>query len=209
MKPSPHLFTASAAALVGALLLSACASDAPPPRSVALQSLQAMPAAAMAPQAAGSSSSKASVVVDRVILPDLIRRNHLLERIAAGEVHYRDVARWAEPLSEAVPRVLADDLSALLGRSVTLSKLRPQASTSDPAWLLWLDVRSLEADGQGRVTLEAHWSWLREGKPEVRWQQGRFEASASSRDPERIAYAHSQVLQQLAQAVAAELARQP
>ncbi|MEL4181481.1 PqiC family protein [Roseateles sp. PN1] len=206
MKPSPHHFAASAAALVGALLLSACASDAPPPRSVALQSLQAMPPAT---QVANSSASKASVVVDRVILPDLIRRNHLLERIAAGEVHYRDVARWAEPLSEAVPRVLADDLSALLGRSVTLSKLRPQASTSDPAWLLWLDVRSLEADGQGRVTLEAHWSWLREGKPEVRWQQGRFEASASSRDPERIAYAHSQVLQQLAQAMAAELARQP
>lgn len=206
MKPSPHHFAASAAALVGALLLSACASDAPQPRSIALQSLQAMPPATQVPN---SSASKASVVVDRVILPDLIRRNPLLERIAAGEVHYREVARWAEPLTEAVPRVLADDLSALLGRSVTLSKLRPQPSTSDPAWLLWLDVRSLEADGQGRVTLEAHWSWLREGKPEVRWQQGRFEASASSRDPERIAYAHSQVLQQLAQAMAAELARQP
>nr|WP_295077525.1 PqiC family protein [uncultured Roseateles sp.] len=201
--PSPHSFAASAAALVAALLLSACASDVPPPRSVALQ---AMPPAA---PVASNSASKASIVVDRVILPDLIKRNPLLERIAAGEVHYRDAARWAEPLSEAVPRVLADDLSALLGRSVTLSKLRPQPSQSDPAWLLWLDVRSLEADSQGRVTLEAHWSWLREGKPEVRWQQGRFEASASSRDPERIAYAHSQVLQQLAQAVAAELARHP
>jgi len=181
-----------------AALLGACASDAPATRSLLLQAqaMQPMP---------GLPNITASVVVDRVILPDYVKRNPLLERIAPGELNYRDSARWAEPLGEALPRVLADDLSALLGRSVTLTKLRPQANAADPAWLLWLDVRRLEADAQGQVLLEAHWSWLREGQGEKPWQHGVFRAQASSRDPERVAQAHSQVLADLATAVAGSL----
>lgn len=181
-----------------AALLGACASDTPAPRSLVLQA-QSLPALS------GLPAISASIVVDRVILPDYVKRNPLLERIAPGELNYRDSARWAEPMGEALPRVLADDLSALLGRSVTLTKLRPQANAADPAWLLWLDVRRLEADAQGQVLLEAHWSWLREGQGEKPWQHGVFQAQASSRDPERVAQAHSQVLADLARAVAGGL----
>ncbi|MBB4846249.1 putative lipoprotein YmbA [Paucibacter oligotrophus] len=187
-------------AMLAAALLGACASDAPAPRSLVLQA-QPLEVLATLPRLS------ASVVVDRVILPDYVKRNPLLERIAPGELNYRDSARWAEPLGEALPRVLADDLSALLGRSVTLTKLRPQANAADPAWLLWVDVRRLEADAQGQVLLEAHWSWLREGQGEKPWQHGVFQAQASSRDPERIALAHSQVLAELARAVAGGLAQ--
>ncbi|MDC8785881.1 PqiC family protein [Roseateles koreensis] len=195
--------------LVLPLLLAACASEVPAPRTLALQAIPGkLPAAAGAASAAmAPNPASVDVVVDRVILPDLIKRNTLLERIAPGEVVYHDAARWAEPLSEALPRVLADDLSTRLSRSVGLNKLRPLSNTAAPAWLLWVDVRRLEVDPQGQVTLVALWTWQREGTSNTHWQQGHFTATASSRDPERVAYAHSQVLSEFAQAIATGFAQ--
>ena len=104
-----------------------------------------------------------------------------------------------------MPRVLADDLSTLLARPVSFGKLRPTANANQPAWLLWLDVRRLEANTEGEVILQAHWTWQREGQAERPWHQGQFQAQAISRDPEHIAQAHGQVVAELAQAIAQDL----
>ena len=180
-------------------LMASCASDAPQPRSIVLQAMgQPTPGAAVLPP-------EVVVVVDRVILPDYLKRNALIERLANNELIYHETVRWAEPLTEAVPRDLADELSSLFARSVTTARLRSDGGVPQNTRLLWVDVRRLDADRQGVTTLDAHYTWMREGQAVTPWRRGQYIAQSVSTDPQHVAAAHSQVLQALAKDAAQSL----
>jgi len=144
--------------LLAATALAGCATrDAPPRRLYALTGSPPLPA-----DAKPGKDGRAWVLSPQIALPELLDRDEIL--VAEGSAGLRPwpEARWAEPLREALPRVLAEDLWRL--RQPYPVALGAGAPASDGAESLRLVVQVDEwlarADGAGlKLTLRARWRW--------------------------------------------------
>jgi uncharacterized lipoprotein YmbA len=128
--------------LVMALALVGCAS-APPERLYRLSS----------GAVAGAGSSARSLVVTAT-LPDEIDRPQLVVRTGANRVALLEQQRWAEPLREGIPRVVAEDLGKLLGTHQVSNR---DAVIRQPDCRVTLDVRRFDAQPGRAVDVEALW----------------------------------------------------
>jgi hypothetical protein len=140
--------------LAAALLLAACAGPALPPAQ-----WWRLPAEATPPLAAAAASSpQVWQLVGGVPLPGHLERDALLVPGAAGggALQPLGAARWAEPLRDAVPRLLRHDLARALGAPLWTAPLPPgvQPTRQLRVELLAFDV----APGARGVTVQARYS---------------------------------------------------
>ena len=105
--PALHL---SALAVAGAVLLTACASPSPPP---ALYQLRGAPPVPVQPV----PGTQVLQLLQPVALPEALQRDSLLLPQGQAGLQALPGHRWAEPLADAVPRLLRQDLAALLGEA--------------------------------------------------------------------------------------------
>jgi uncharacterized protein len=112
LKPTPvlHIVALSMASLLIASLLAACASPAPPPALYQLRSAPPVPVQAV-------PGPQVLQLLMPVALPEALQRDSVL--LPQGQAGLQALAghRWAEPLADAVPRLLRQDLAALLGEA--------------------------------------------------------------------------------------------
>lgn len=144
MKRSLALF-----ALASSALLCSCAS----PRE-RLYTLVAPEPPSVVP------SPTLHIVLGPVTLPDAVDRPQLVVRQSATRLVALEQERWAEPLREAVPRVLAESIARRL-RSASVTTSTSGVSIV-PDVRIAVEVRRLEAIPGEAVIVEAHW-WLRSG----------------------------------------------
>ena len=118
----------SPASLILAALTLAVAgcSSTPATRFYSLASIA--PAAPESPRPAGQGLA---VAVGTVTLPAYLDRPQVVTRPGVYAVHLAEFDRWSEPLQDMVPRVIAENLSVLLGSDqVYLSpRRRPNQDT--------------------------------------------------------------------------------
>jgi len=142
--------------LLAATALAGCATrDTPPRRLYALTGTSPLPADAKAGQ-----DGRAWVLSPHIALPELLDREEIL--VAEGSAGLRPwpESRWAEPLREALPRVLAEDLWRLrqpypvaLGKQNTPDGESLRLVVQVDEWLA-------RADGGGlKLMLRARWHW--------------------------------------------------
>jgi len=135
--PAPS--TAAALALCAGALLSACGSSPPPPPYLHLAPDDQLPGPwpqAAAPGPAGglplaSATARAATQAWRLLppvsLPAALDREAVMVATAPGQwVHWQGL-RWSEPLRDALPRVLATELSAARGAPVWSARAWPDA----------------------------------------------------------------------------------
>lgn len=126
------------------------------------------PAPAPVQQAAGEQVE----AVLRVRVPDYLDRPQIVSRSGANELEISDTDRWAEPLSESIPRVLAENLShALPGARVVV----PQDAHGQKIryeYLVALDA--YEPDGNGSAIMRGHWQ-LRDNRNNKIVAEGRLD----------------------------------
>jgi len=113
--------------------------------------------------------------------------------------------RWAEPLRDAVPRLLRGDLAQALGAPLWLAPLPPGVR---PTRQLRLELLALDVGADGRsVALHARWSVADASGARVpRLGEAALRVPAAGSDGAALATAHRQALQQLAQRIAAAAA---
>jgi len=141
MKSAAHLVCLALLTTLGA-----CAS-APPARYVTL-------ADDRAPQA-GTATTPAIAVV-RANVPELIDRPQLVLRQDPNHVVLSDQYRWAEPLRQAIPRLIAQDLGQILN-SRRVAAVLPEDAGFPLDYKLTLEVQQLDAlVGQG-VDVDVLW----------------------------------------------------
>ncbi|MDP2005662.1 MAG: PqiC family protein [Rubrivivax sp.] len=192
------------AAGLSVVWLAGCASPLP-----ALQwvRLPAEPAQRAAPVAASpASASTVWQLMAPVGLPGHLDRDALLLPQGRAGLQPLGGARWAEPLREAVPRLLRQDLARALGAEVWAAPLPPglRATQQLRIELLAFDIT---ADGRG-VALQARWSMAdATGATPPRLGETAFVSAASGSDADALAAAHRQALATLAARVAASAAR--
>ncbi|MFT7722547.1 MAG: ABC-type transport auxiliary lipoprotein family protein [Roseateles sp.] len=157
LPPHHALRRRDAALLLAAAALAGCATrSAPPRRLYGLTGTPPLPAGHQA-----GRDNRAWVLGPQVGLPDLLDRDELL--VAEGSAGLRPLpeARWAEPLREALPRVLAEDLWRLRQPyPVTLGKQHTPDGES-LRLVVQVDEWLARADAAGlALRLRARWHWL-------------------------------------------------
>lgn len=199
--PAPHRPAAVLAclpALLATVLLAAgCASALPPLQWVRLPAQ--LPEAAAAPHPAAGPAWQ---LMAPVLLPGHLDRDALLVPQGQAGLQALGGARWAEPLRDAVPRLLRQDLAQLLGAPLWAAPLPPGVR---PVRQLRLEIAALDVGADGRsVRLQARWSLADPaGASPPQLGQASFSTPANGADADALALAHRRALWQLAQRIAA------
>jgi uncharacterized lipoprotein YmbA len=146
-----------------------------------------------------------SVAVAPVTLPELVDRPQLVLNTAGSRVDILEMHRWAEPLKNAIPRLLADNLSRLLGTNRISSY--PQSVSNSADFRITADFLRFESTGDA-VLIEALWNIhaAGDGPRKIR----RFTISENFRDDAndaRVA-AYSRALAALSRAMADALLKE-
>jgi hypothetical protein len=145
----------------------------PPARHYVLESSQALGAA----QSHGAGFGKLVLGIGPVEIPSYLDRPQIVTRPAPAVAELAEFDRWAEPLREALPRVLAENLSMLLGTDNV--HLYPWKRSIPVDVQVTVQVIRFEGNCDSGVDLIARWS-IRDAKEQqtvVPWK--RFEAEES------------------------------
>jgi len=142
--------------LLAAATLTGCATrDTPPRRLFALTGTPPLPADAKPGQ-----DGRAWVLSPQIALPELLDREEIL--VAQGSAGLRPwpEARWAEPLREALPRVLAEDLWRLRQPYPVTLGAAPADGGESLRLVVQVDEWLARPDGASLVLkLRARWRW--------------------------------------------------
>jgi len=183
--------------LGAAALLGGCAGNPLPPVSwVRLPGEAPALAAAPAPQVQGVWQ-----LMTPVLLPGYLDRDALLVPQGAAGLQALGGTRWAEPLRDAVPRLLRQDLAREFGAPVWVAPLPPGVS---PTRQLRVELTAFDVANDGpAVQLRARWSLAdpKGARPPAVFDAAFTTAAAGSGANELVA-AHRQALAQLARRIA-------
>ena len=146
------------------------------------------------------------VSVSRVAIPGAVDRPQIVARVASNEVEIFDFHRWAEPLQEAIPRVIAGNLARELGARYlvaagTVPGLLPDVRVA-------LDVQRFEAAIGASVTVDALWS-VRPAAGVARAGRSTIEEHVPDDSHAGIAAAYSRALAAVAREIAAAVTAVP
>lgn len=189
------------AALSCALLLAGCVSlkRTPEARFFVLRSLvEPLPASGAAP---GSSLG----VLD-VRLPGHLERPQLIVWRAPNEVRVDEYTRWAEPVTDAVGRVLTENLAALLPEHLVVRY--PWPSSTKLIARIGVEIETFAPQPNGEVLLEGRWGIL---TPDVEralvqrsflLKRGPLVAGPEGADPGQSVQAMSELLADLTREIA-------
>jgi uncharacterized lipoprotein YmbA len=182
------------------LMLAACAS----PLKERFYVLSASPMPAPAP---GALSYR--VAVGPVTVPAAVDRPQIVLRVDANRVALQEQSRWAEPLKESIPRIVAGNLAALLGDAQVAADPQDAAVAADCR--VAIDVQRFDSVLGEAATLEVLWRVSGTGGGAA--TSGRFviREPAGGQGYDALAAAHSRALAALSKDLAAEIRklRQP
>jgi hypothetical protein len=152
MRPDRH---ATAALVLSALLIgvAGCGGSAPSRYYV----LTPAPDAAADPRGAGAAGSPA-IGVGPVRLPGLLDRSQIVTRRGGDQIDRAEFDRWAEPLGDTVPRVLAQNLASLL--KTDRVAIFPWNAALSVQYQVVVEVMRFDGAVGGDVVLDARWHIL-------------------------------------------------
>ncbi len=178
-----------------ATLLAGCASNnAPPP---ALYQLRSEAPAAVAPVASTHVLQLQSVTV-----PEVLDRDALVVSQGQAGVQALPGHRWAEPLRDAVPRLLRQDLALLLGDARVWAAAVPAGVVVTRQVRVDVLVLQTAAD-RNAVQLQARWTLSDPlGRTPPRVQVTQLSVPTAGSTPDAWVAAHRVALWQLAEQVA-------
>jgi uncharacterized lipoprotein YmbA len=187
-QPRPLLLAAIAISVVS---LAGCGTTAPS-RFYSLSS-------AAAPD--GAPPAHVAVLVGPISIPAGVDRPQFVVEDGANRVSIEEFNRWSAPLNDSIARVVAGDLSVLLG---TPDVATASLANFKAAYRVTIDVQRFDSvRGQGTM-LDAVWV-VRKANGDT--QSGRTTAHESVKDDgfEALAGAHSRALAKMSADIAAAI----
>ncbi len=96
-----------------------------------------------------------TVAIAPITLPEMVDRPQMVVRADGSRVEILEMHRWAEPLKSRIPRLLAENLSRLLGSAQVSAYSRNAASEAD--YRIFVDIPRFESTADS-VTIDATWT---------------------------------------------------
>jgi uncharacterized protein len=150
------------AAIVGVAAVAAgCSVLAPQPDRSQFVMLTSIAGGGPAASVSYIVDPRLSIAVGPVDLPGYLRRPEVVTRDTSNRVRLSEDKLWAEPLGSNFQRVLAENLSQLLGTQRVM--LFPWYATSRPEFQVAVQVERFDTTSDGRSELTARWV-IRDGR---------------------------------------------
>jgi uncharacterized lipoprotein YmbA len=175
------------------LFLAGCGAS-PPVRFYSLQALEL----AQEPDAEGA----ATMSLGPLRLPDYLARTQFVTRGDGAEVIVDDYHRWAEPLDDAITRIVAVNVDNLVDGLIVVAFRSSNLLEYD--YRLQGSVVRFDADQAGRAFLVVQWGIATpEGDVVVPPRRSEYQAQASrSGDPGAVAIALNDTVAQFSREIA-------
>ncbi len=179
------------------VVLGGCAGTSPPANFYVLSSITESGAA---PTSVGNESGIA-IGVGPVNLPDYLDRSQIVTRSSPNELKVAAFDRWAESLKSSFPRVLTENLSALLNTNQVA--VFPWRKAIPVEYQVTVDVVQFDAESGGNAVLIARWSILGNGRDKMYViKKSTITVSTSTDDYAELVSAQSQTLAEFSREIA-------
>ena len=146
--------------------------------------------------------SELTVGLGPIEFPRYLERPHMVTRLAGSELAYDELHRWAGGFESNVARVLADDLSTRLGGARVVHG--PSALALE--YRVSVTFQQFEGRAGEDLVLRAQWV-IRAAASDVSWRDETIVSQPLGSGAENLVSAHDAALGQLADAIAAAIAR--
>ncbi|MCG6535264.1 MAG: PqiC family protein [Syntrophales bacterium LBB04] len=178
---------------VFAVVIAGCASSSPSH----FYTLSSTPAPAVTPQA------NYSVSVGPISVPAIVDQRPIVVRTGPNQVSIDEFNLWASPLKDDIGRVVALNLTTLLG--TTQVTLFPQSTAADASYRTTIDILRFDSEPGKAATLDALWTVSSaKGAKSFRGRTTLTEATQGG-DYTALAAAHSRALGQLSADIAKKI----
>lgn len=145
--------------------------------------------------------------VGPVTVPGYLDRPQIVTRQGSDELNIADFDRWGEPLQESVPRILAEDLSALL--QTDRISVFPWSISRPIAYQVVVDIARFDGVDGGAVVLEARWRIVDSADKELVLKRATLSEAIGGRGYGAVVGAMSRALGALSRDIATALAALP
>jgi uncharacterized protein len=153
------------------------------------------------PSAPGAMATEVSVAVGPVSVPVAVDRPQIVVTVNSNQVRLDELNRWASPLASDIARVVAENLSAMLGTPrVTLS--RQMSSAADVDYRTAIEVQRFESAPGEAATLDAVWTVSRDADGRSRSGRTSTREATANASYDALAAAHSRAIVRLSQDIA-------
>lgn len=189
---------AALAATLAAGGLAGCSSS--PPQQ--LYQLRAEAPADGLPPPPAPAANAPVWTIGPISLPEYLDRDAILRPQGQAGLGALPLQRWAEPLRDAVPRILRQDLARLRGVDKVWAAPAPPGVNAE--WQLRVEIQQFEAAADGRsVVLQARW-WLQDpaGKLPAVVRERRLSVAIGGAGADELVAAHRALLGVLARVIA-------
>jgi uncharacterized lipoprotein YmbA len=143
-----------------------------------------------------------TVAIAAVSLPELVDRPQMVLPDGGTTVTILETRRWAEPLKNAIPRVLAENLSRIIGGDRV--SFYPQHAAVNADYRVFIDVQRFETI-EGAVVVDALWSIRPAGTGGAVAHRSQFVEAAGGTGYEHLTAAYSRALGSLSKEIAGVL----
>jgi uncharacterized lipoprotein YmbA len=162
----------------------------------------------LAPSAAGPSSDtgegRTVISIETVQIPGYLDRNQIVTNLNETEYQLAEFNQWAEPLSDSLTWVIAENLSRLL--SADSMDVFPSARSIPFDYGIDVEVMRLDGKLGGRVTLIARWAILGPHENDlILLQRSEYQETAEDRTYKGLVLAQSRAVENLSRDIAAAM----
>lgn len=141
-----------------------------------------------------------SVAVGPVSVPAVVDRPEFIVSTSDNQVRLDEFNRWASPLQDNLARVIAEDLSVLLGTPrVTLF---PQTLSTDSDYRVAIEVQRFESTPGKSILLDAVWIVRRSADGRTETGRTRRAEPVTDTSYDALAAAHSRAVAEMCHAIA-------
>jgi len=147
--------------------------------------------------AAGSRPSAVSVAVGPVSIPATVDRPQMVVNTSANQVDVDEFNRWASPLQSNISRVVAENLSVLLGAPRVTQSLGVESD-----FRVAIEVQRFESMLGDAAILDATWMVRRANDGRIETGRTTVRETVPQKGYDALVAAHSRALERLSQDVA-------
>lgn len=178
--------------LVTLISVCGCLGRSQPTRFYLLQPISGAPAE----KTAGGNIDGIRIGVGPITLPDYVDRPQIITLVGPHELNLSEFNHWSEPLSDSVPRILEENLSALLSTQYIYKY--PWLGSTMLDYQIEMNITRFDAERGGNAVLAARWMLISgENKQVILVKHSNITRQTGGADYEDLVAAESQVLEQL------------
>jgi len=150
----------------------------------------------------GTPAASYAVTVGPISIPASVDRPQFVVQAAPNRIEVDEFNRWASPLDDNIARVVAGNLSVLLG---TPRVAKSPLANFDPNYRVAIDVQRFESVAGKSVLVEAVWTVRASVGGETRSGRTVANEPVQGEGFEALAAAHSRALAQVSRDIAAAI----